>query len=105
VNYWFWATTHKNLISSGVAVYYYAALWPWNKSTILTLDNGPEELVDLRDISVWNSLQNPIGQGKATQNFGVRWSKDELANEEHTLVISMGNGTTPQCQAIVDKLA
>jgi hypothetical protein len=87
-----------------VAVYYYAALWPWNMSTILTLDDEPEDLVDLRDKSDSDSLHNPIGHAKATQSFDIRWSRDGLINEEHTLMISMGNGTKAQW-AIVDKLA
>ncbi|KAF5349039.1 hypothetical protein D9758_012723 [Tetrapyrgos nigripes] len=89
--------------SAGVAIYYYAALWPWNISTILSLDGGPNELVDLRDKSDAGSLNATI-HAKSTQDFDVRWWRDGLINEEHTLVISMGDGKLAQW-AIVDRLA
>ncbi|KAF5344285.1 hypothetical protein D9758_012360 [Tetrapyrgos nigripes] len=40
---------------TGVAVYYHSSLWPFRVTTVLQLDDEPEEVLDLYDHSVPNS--------------------------------------------------
>ncbi|KAF5343530.1 hypothetical protein D9758_012947 [Tetrapyrgos nigripes] len=70
---------------TGVAVYYHASLWQFQVTTVLTFDDGPEEVLDLYDHSVPNS------GGAPTVESVVRWSRANLADGQHSLKITTGS--------------
>jgi hypothetical protein len=63
----------------GVAVYYLSPLWPYDVSTLLSLDGGQSVLVSLRgpDFSLSGDSQ--------TSQSSVAWSATGLTNTSHTL--------------------
>ncbi|THV06954.1 hypothetical protein K435DRAFT_929483 [Dendrothele bispora CBS 962.96] len=81
---------------TGNAVYYYASLWPFRITTVLSLDGQPGETVDLTDPFV---LPNQETAPQApTVESSIRWSRTNLTEGNHTLIISPGN------YAIVDAI-
>ena len=73
-----------------------APLWPYNVTTVVTLDGGPPQLIQMADPH--NS--KPDGSNP-TVNTSVLWGQTGLENVQHTLVMSMApNGT----YVIVDAL-
>ncbi|KAF5344237.1 hypothetical protein D9758_012344 [Tetrapyrgos nigripes] len=70
---------------TGVAVYYHSSLWPFRVTTVLTFDDGPEEVLDLYDHSVPNSPANP------TVESVVLWNRTNLTDGQHTLKITTGS--------------
>jgi hypothetical protein len=63
-----------------------APLWPYTVNTVVTLDNGAPTLVDMTD----PSGNQPVGS-PPTVNSAVLWRAIDLANGQHTLVISMAS--------------
>ncbi|KAG6868231.1 hypothetical protein C0993_005931 [Termitomyces sp. T159_Od127] len=80
----------------GVAVYFVSPLWPYHVTTAVSLDSGPVSLLDLVDQS-----RRETDGGPETVQSRVVWSSGELANTQHTLVISVGKG---EPYAIVDAI-
>ncbi|KAK7438406.1 hypothetical protein VKT23_018019 [Stygiomarasmius scandens] len=72
---------------TGVAIYYYSSLWPFNVSTVLTLDGNDTETLNLTAIT---SPQDPNGDPVA-ENSTIRWSRTHLKDGPHSLIISPGN--------------
>ncbi|KAF5344277.1 hypothetical protein D9758_012342 [Tetrapyrgos nigripes] len=70
---------------TGVAVYYHSSLWPFRVTTVLQLDDEPEEVLDLYDHSVPNS------PGLPTVESIVRWGRASLTDGQHTLKITTGS--------------
>ncbi|KAF5344236.1 hypothetical protein D9758_012343 [Tetrapyrgos nigripes] len=71
---------------TGVAVYYHSSLWPFPVTTVLTFDDGPEEVLDLEDHSV-----PIIGDGPPTVESVIRWSRANLTDGQHSLTITTGS--------------
>ncbi|KAJ7258603.1 hypothetical protein C8J57DRAFT_1234200 [Mycena rebaudengoi] len=79
-----WAATDTATFRfTGVAVYYLCPLWAAEEtSTLLTLDSGPANWINLTS--------------ERNENSAVRWWKDGLENGPHQLVISLGQSPTGQ---------
>jgi len=74
---------------TGIAIYYWAPLWPYPVNTMLTVDNNITLTVDLQDPSV------PVTEvygGEETAQSSVRAVFKGLSDGEHTLVASMAPG-------------
>jgi hypothetical protein len=69
---------------TGVAVYYLSALWPFEVHILIALDGGPTQNLDLEDYS-----QPNIGPNAPTVQSAVVWSKTNLSEGKHVLVISV----------------
>ena len=83
-------------LSIGVAIYFYSPLWTFQVTTLVTLDSLPPVLLDLRDYT------QPLDvNGPETVQSSVVWSQTDLANTQHTLLVSVGPGQT---LAILDTL-
>ncbi|THV06951.1 hypothetical protein K435DRAFT_789047 [Dendrothele bispora CBS 962.96] len=80
---------------TGNAVYH-ASLWPFRITTVLSLDGQPGEIVDLTDPSVVPN-QETAPQAPTVES-SIRWSRTNLTEGNHTLIISPGN------YAIVDAI-
>ncbi|KAF5364578.1 hypothetical protein D9758_005529 [Tetrapyrgos nigripes] len=76
------------LVFNGTAVYYFSPLWPMKIFTRLSIDGGPDELVDLEDYSTPDTGQTISG---ITQFTGVRWAKTGLENKTHEVQVKVGN--------------
>ncbi|THU77106.1 hypothetical protein K435DRAFT_812752 [Dendrothele bispora CBS 962.96] len=64
---------------TGVAIYYYSSLWTFDVTTVLTLDGNDTETLNLTT-------------GKNyTENYTIRWSRTNLKDGAHSLVMSTGN--------------
>jgi len=81
---------------TGVAIYFISPLWPYLVNTAVSLDSGPITLIDLVDHS-----SPSTGQGFETIPYQVVWHATGLANTQHNLLISVGDG---QPYAVVDGL-
>ncbi|KAF5371627.1 hypothetical protein D9758_003593 [Tetrapyrgos nigripes] len=68
----------------GVAVYYYSSFWSHNVSTTLQLDGQEKIILDLIDASEFNGTAGI----KTTKRSDIVWSRTDLPDEEHTLVVS-----------------
>jgi hypothetical protein len=82
-------------LKSGVAVYYLAPLYSGyagGVSTLLSLDSGPAQLVNLTSLTF-----EPSG-------YAVRWSASGLANGTHTVINALGLSSLGQVAmwAVVD---
>jgi len=64
-----------------------APLWPYTVNTVVTIDSGNPNLVDMTDYS----SSAPVGSGPTVQSQ-VLWGMSGLANTEHTVVFSMMSG-------------
>ncbi|KAF5344240.1 hypothetical protein D9758_012331 [Tetrapyrgos nigripes] len=71
---------------TGTAIYYYASLWPFNVSTVLTLDNEASQTLNLTDPDQPNA-----GDGQPTTVSDIRWQRTDLSNGLHTLTVERGN--------------
>ena len=73
-----------------------APLWPFTINTVVTLNGGPPQLIQMTDpLNIEPDGSNP------TVNTSVLWGQTGLADVQHTLVMSMTpNGT----YVIVDAL-
>ena len=71
----------------GIGVSYLSPLWPYNVTVNISLDGAPADFVSLLD---------PAHPGNETATggvqWGVRWSKDDLANGTHNVVVSASPG-------------
>jgi len=65
---------------TGVAVYYFSPLWPYNVSTVLSLDGGENFTVSLFDQTATESSGGP-----PTQASAARYGFTGLSNDSHTL--------------------
>ncbi|THV06956.1 hypothetical protein K435DRAFT_417542 [Dendrothele bispora CBS 962.96] len=72
---------------TGVAIYYYSSLWPFNVTTVLTLDGNDTETLNFTAVT---SPQEPNGN-PVTENSTIRWSRSNLKDGPHSLVMSPGN--------------
>ncbi|KZV84256.1 hypothetical protein EXIGLDRAFT_842356 [Exidia glandulosa HHB12029] len=82
-------TATATLKFKGIAVYYWAPLWPYIVNTTVTLDNGTSHFLDLTD---YDSLgKDGTGQVETVLSQ-VRWSQTGLEDKEHTLVATMAPG-------------
>jgi len=81
---------------TGVAIYFYSPLWPFQVTTLVTLDSSPPVLLDLRD----HTQPLDINSTESVQSSAV-WSRTSLANTKHTLLVSVGPS---QPLAILDTL-
>ncbi|KAF5344278.1 hypothetical protein D9758_012345 [Tetrapyrgos nigripes] len=78
---------------TGTAVYYYASLWPYRVTTVVSIDGEPGETIDLTDPSVPDQQSAP-----PTVQSSIRWRRTNLTEGNHTLTISTGS------YAIVDAI-
>lgn len=62
-------------------------LWPYNVSTMVTLDDTPPVVLDLVD----HTRPDVGGNGPETVQSEVVWSATGLNHTQHTLVISVAN--------------
>lgn len=69
---------------SGVAIYYMSPLWPYAVDSAISVDTGPQEIVDLMDHS--RPVQNG---GEETVQSQVVWGRSGLTNGTHTVVVSL----------------
>ena len=71
----------------GIGVSYLSPLWPYNVTVNISLDGAPADFVSLLD---------PAYAGNETAaggvQWGVRWSKDDLVNGTHNVVVSASPG-------------
>ncbi|KAJ3925564.1 MAG: hypothetical protein NXY57DRAFT_906910 [Lentinula lateritia] len=66
---------------TGVAVYYFSPLWPYNVSTVVSLDGGNNITVNLMDMSA-----TPASVGSPpTASSAARYGFTGLSNNSHTL--------------------
>ena len=80
----------------GVAIYFYSPLWTFSVTTQVALDDLPPVLLDLR------AYRRPFeDNGPEVVRSSVVWSQTGLANTQHTLLVSVGDGQT---FAIMDTL-
>jgi hypothetical protein len=61
-----------------------APLWPYTVTTVVTLDGGPPQLIQM--IDPLNS--EPVGSAP-TVDSAVLWGQAGLADVQHTLMMSM----------------
>ncbi|KAE9399901.1 hypothetical protein BT96DRAFT_676054 [Gymnopus androsaceus JB14] len=73
---------------TGVAVYYFSPLWPYNVSTVLSLDGGSNVTVSLMD-----KTATPSNGGPPTVSSAAQYAFTGLSNGSHTL--SMFSITIP----------
>lgn len=84
-------TATATLKFKGIAVYFWAPLWPYQVNTTVTLDGGKGHFLDLTD---YDSLgKEGVGQVETVLSQ-VRWSQPGLEDKEHTLVATMPEGAT-----------
>jgi len=81
-------------IFSGTAIYFLSPLWPYQVSTVVSLDSSPPTVLSLVDPS-----RNSSVNGEETVPYHVVWSATDLPNTQHTLTMSFSSGF-----AIVDGL-
>ncbi|KAJ3505856.1 hypothetical protein NLJ89_g7197 [Agrocybe chaxingu] len=82
---------------TGVAIYFYSPLWPFQVNTAISIDGQSPIFVDLTDYT-----QTPfVVDGPETVASDVVWDATGLDNKEHTLVVSVALG---QQHAVVDGL-
>lgn len=71
----------------GTAIFFLTPLWPRRANVVLSLDGeDPPTTVDLQDYS----LPNGIGVEHPSKGSDIRWSRTDLPDGEHTLVITRG---------------
>ncbi|KIY69786.1 hypothetical protein CYLTODRAFT_442426 [Cylindrobasidium torrendii FP15055 ss-10] len=68
---------------TGTAIYYLSTLWPYDVTTVITVD-GESSTMDLRDHSV-----GATNGGEASVPYAVRWGRAGLADDTHTVRLSM----------------
>lgn len=74
-------------IDLGIAIYFFAPLWPYAVGVDITLDSEPSVLVPLIDTS------RPTSDGGSeTVPSQVVWSATGLANTTHNLLVSFAAG-------------
>ncbi|KAJ7266410.1 hypothetical protein B0H12DRAFT_1099551 [Mycena haematopus] len=78
---------NATFIFTGVDVYYLSPRWPYNVSSRISIDGEPSVLVNLTDPVA--SLTPPGGSESAM--YSVAWSKTNLANTSHTVLVTYGN--------------
>jgi hypothetical protein len=64
-----------------------APLWPYNVTTVVTLDDGPPQLIQMTD-----PLNSEPVDSLPTVNSTVLWGQSGLADAQHTLVMSLAPG-------------
>ena len=74
----------------GIGVSYLSPLWPYNVTVDISLDGAPADFVSLLD-SAYAGNETATG-GPETVQWGVRWSKDNLVNGTHNVVVSASPG-------------
>ncbi|KAJ4473663.1 hypothetical protein J3R30DRAFT_704187 [Lentinula aciculospora] len=73
---------------TGVAVYYFSPLWPYNVSTVVSLDGGNNMTLNLMDMSA-----TPASVGSAaTASSAARYGYTGLSNSSHSLKMYMVQG-------------
>ncbi|KAF8804293.1 hypothetical protein BYT27DRAFT_7039522, partial [Phlegmacium glaucopus] len=90
------SSANASFTFTGVAIYFYSPLWTFPVTTQVALDNLPPVLLDLRDYKVPITV-DVLETGLSS----VVWSQTDLANTQHTLLVSVGKG---QPYAILDAL-
>ncbi|KAE9389500.1 hypothetical protein BT96DRAFT_980682 [Gymnopus androsaceus JB14] len=75
---------------TGVAVYYFSPLWPYNVSTVLSLDGGSNITVSLMDTTA-----TPADDGAATVPSAARHAFTGLSNGSHMLSMFSINISDP----------
>ncbi|KAG8842306.1 hypothetical protein FRB91_004272, partial [Serendipita sp. 411] len=77
---------------TGVAVYYLASLWPYEVNSYVSLDGGPNVLIDMT-APPGTTAPSGVNVGDEVVNFDVRWRAEGLENTTHTLTITRGPST------------
>ena len=67
----------------GVAVYFWSPLWPYAVDSLISIDGGPGECVNLRD-----PTRNSSVDGVETEASAPRWRRVGLQNAQHSVVVS-----------------
>lgn len=74
----------------GVGVSYLSPLWPYNVTVDISLDGASADFVSLLDPAYASNETAP--GGAETVQWDVRWSKDNLVNGNHSVVVSASPG-------------
>ncbi|KAF8077001.1 hypothetical protein FPV67DRAFT_1715996 [Lyophyllum atratum] len=91
-------TATSTFTFTGVATYFSSPLWPYTDNTLVSLDSGPSNIIYFVD---HDSPFTQDSNGPATVAPHVIWGAFGLANTQHKLVSSVGEG---QPYAVVDSL-
>ena len=69
--------------AAGVAVYFWSPLWPYAVDSLISIDGGPGDCVNLRD-----PTRNSSVDGVETETSAPRWRRIGLQNTQHSVVVS-----------------